>query len=446
MANQIIPLVWEKPLRKSAVNTLDKVNELVDFINDSDIHEFSFIERGTGESVQTGTSTQLADLTVYGKSVQDGTPTPDNPVPVQVVGGYNLLKFQTASQYTVNSDGTITLNSTGGFNIKFDALPEGKYWVYARIVSGSASGTNLLTVAGITYYYDDLGTSKQFVNAIAPSQIWVSGNANFTVGTTLEIMLTANQCTAFAPYDSIGLQIGETVTPIDMQGHTLAGLPDGTRDELDIDAAGVKTIGQRVGVVDLGTLTWTYDASTARFIAAIASKAECTATADGIRLACANYAARTPTYFSAPSSSFGADVMSECYSSGHRQQIMVADARYTDAATFKAAMSGVLLYYELAEPQTIELGYITPPAIPSGSVVSIDATLTPTIDLAWWTEEALPQVIDSLKGYVDSKIAEVNTRIDTLHGVSPAYTQIINSPDKLADIDVPDELTEEKEI
>ena len=46
------------------------------------------------------------------------------------------------------------------------------------------------------------------------------------------------------------------------------------------------------------------------------------------------------------------------------------------------------LYVKYATPQTIDLDYITPPAIPSGSIVTVSASLTPTFDLACWTEHA----------------------------------------------------------
>jgi hypothetical protein len=37
-------------------------------------------------------------------------------------------------------------------------------------------------------------------------------------------------------------------------------------------------------------------------------------------------------------------------------EVYIKDSTYTDAASFKSAMSGVMLFYELAEPIVTELG------------------------------------------------------------------------------------------
>lgn len=61
----------------------------------------------------------------------------------------------------------------------------------------------------------------------------------------------------------------------------------------------------------------------------------------------------------------------------------VSNANYTDTAAFKTAMSGVLLYYELDTPQTIDLGTIDMPAIPFDAQISVTAAVTPTITAEW---------------------------------------------------------------
>lgn len=73
----------------------------------------------TGETISVNDSVEwpLQGLTLYGKSTQDGTPTPENPIPivsagedgeieVSVMGG-NLLPNQMIQEYFINSSGTL---------------------------------------------------------------------------------------------------------------------------------------------------------------------------------------------------------------------------------------------------------------------------------------------------------------------------------------------------
>ena len=90
----------------------------------------------TGETISVNDSVEwpLQGLTLYGKSTQDGTPTPDNPIPivsagedgeikVSVMGG-NLLPNQMIQEYYINSLGSLV----GGF------FPENKAKVLDAIV------------------------------------------------------------------------------------------------------------------------------------------------------------------------------------------------------------------------------------------------------------------------------------------------------------------------
>ena len=431
----------------AATNAAQAANNAADYAIEAVDDMPKLVNTASGTTAQTVNDAWLTTLhgaTVYGKSVQNGTPTPDNPVPVQVVEPLNLLGNLQPGTYTqsgimaiVEDNNIVKLSGTatggGSLIIPFvEIVPivhDGRQ-VYAHNRNDAINTSVGLTLQPGTSPYNgpNMGTFSP-VNRIWPISM-ESWNAIDTIGSirlyipssmSISGTLTCqpsieytDAITTFMPCGYIGLQIGETVTPIDLEGHVLAGLQNNVRDELDIDAAGVKTIGQRVGVVDLGTLTWTYDTSTARFIASITSKAECTAAADGIRLACANYAARIPTYFSAPSSSFGADVMSECYSSGHRQQIMVADARYTDAATFKAAMSGVLLYYELATPVTHSLGTMELPELTQPCELAFYASLNPEWAIKYTQDPNV--VISTLTGSIapiEGSIASTNYAVGT---------------------------------
>ena len=84
------------------------------------------------------------------------------------------------------------------------------------------------------------------------------------------------------------------------------------------------------------------------------------------------------------------------------------DDSVTGVATWKTWIDQhpTTLIYPLADTawETIDLGYIDPPAIPSGSVVTISASLTPTFDLDCWTEHA-------------SELADITDAITTLAGM-----------------------------
>ena len=220
-------LPWRKKLRTSAANNLDKINEIIDYINHSDISPVALSESGSGRSVTVGTSSSLKSLDVHGESIQDGTPTPDAPVEVQVVEA-----------------------PTGG----------------------------------------------QF-----------------------------------------GILIGDTVTPIDLQGNVLASLPDGTHDRLLVDSAGHKTIDNAVGHI----------------------------------------------------ASYNDETVGDIWLSNTGQLTTGAD-----------------VYYKLATPQTIDLGYIDMPTIESGDAISVSANIVPVIDAAWWSYDDVTDIVRDLKAYVDYKTAD----------------------------------------
>ena len=114
----------------------------------------------------------------------------------------------------------------------------------------------------------------------------------------------------------------------------------------------------RVGVVDLGTLTWKkYNSSgdvPYYFAASIADIAQGFAYLQPSNLACARY-----TVVAANWDSYVGD-KEICKAIGATDIVMVKDSAYTEVADFKAAMNGVPLYYELATPTTTPIS----PALP----------------------------------------------------------------------------------
>lgn len=133
------------------------------------------IEDAHGESVTVNNSSQdvIYGLKLYGKSVQDGTPSPENPVPIESVEsptvkvyGENLVNVGehtyenrgvtfTAKDGAVQVSGTATAESAYGINIPF--LPKGTYFV------NGGKGNILVRLAyrktGEPYKYAMSGTS-----------------------------------------------------------------------------------------------------------------------------------------------------------------------------------------------------------------------------------------------------------------------------------------------
>ena len=101
---------------------------------------------------------------------------------------------------------------------------------------------------------------------------------------------------------------------------------------------------QRVGEVDLGTLTWTTSGNSifAAQIATMADTATTDARLDG--LVCSKYPVDTVLSVDANMTDKTIKHVSKLF--------YVRDTDYTDATTFKTAMSGVILYYALATPTT----------------------------------------------------------------------------------------------
>ena len=142
------------------------------------------------------------------------------------------------------------------------------------------------------------------------------------------------------------------------------------RDELTKDKA-VK----RIGVVDLGTLDWTYDTNISVFYTMGIKNLVAIPAVKTTPYICNKYVAypsssRTTLSNSAPDKTF------MITSNGEQKDIAIKDSAYTDVTTFKAAMNGVMLYYELAEP--------------------IETTITPPLDLTYkvadfGTEESITE-------------------------------------------------------
>ena len=304
---------------------------------------------GSGRSVATETAEALAALTVHGESIQDGTPTPDAPVEVQVVEGRNLFQgfagtvpnnptattnvIISGDDMVVNGTATATgytysNNETGYNNAPKVTLQPGTYIVHETTgLFGVRMG-----LAPNNAYFDvaSKGDSKVITITEETTISIVPQLVNGTVfdNASPKIMVEhGNVAHEYTPYGSIGLVIGDDVTPIDLQGNVLASLPDGTHDRLLVDSAGHCVIENTVGHI----------------------------------------------------ASYNGESVGDVWLSSTGQLTTDAD-----------------VYYKIATAQTIDLGYIDMPAIESGDAISVSASITPVIDATWW-ERGAGAVADAIK-------------------------------------------------
>ena len=308
-------------------------------------------ESGSGTVVSSDDAANLPplSLTIHGKSVQDGTPSPSSPVEIRSVEGRNLFDAAaaTAKRYINKSNGAVA-TSNGWSASDYIRVQGGASYVLSGVVN-SWSG-----VAGAAWY--DGGKAYISGESSTTNPITAPNNAAYVrISVTTEnpsaVQFELGSTAAdYQPYGSITLVTGSERTDIDLDGNALRSLPDGTEDVLEVDSEGNVTLTKRIGITT-------------------------TATTDGI------------------SATVGTDAMS----------------------TTGDLSDGATVIYPLATPQTISLGTIDLPSLPSPSFsMHVDAAVTPTIDAEWLTEGG-GKVIDA----VSTRIAALESEVDALQGQVP---------------------------
>lgn len=130
---------------------------------------------------------------------------------------------------------------------------------------------------------------------------------------------------------------------------TLRGIPKlDANDKLYFDGdiySADGTVQRRYGIVDLGTLNWSYSLPGTVFLATVSNLLYVAGKRD--TLFCEKYKNAPVQNSTAPDKTIYTR-----QTVGSDPGIGVKDSAYTDAAAFKTAMSGVYLVYELAEPTT----------------------------------------------------------------------------------------------
>lgn len=147
-------------------------------------------ETGNPLSVDDAFPAPLCGLTVYGKSTQDGTPTPDAPVPIVSAGdsgsvavkvtGKNLLKIRNGKQTTRG----VTISATDGLiSISGTATETG--WAALDIDLFNAPGTVILS--------SSVGTPRAVLVSPAWGTVLEQNKSAIATGTIGKICFTVSQ-------------------------------------------------------------------------------------------------------------------------------------------------------------------------------------------------------------------------------------------------------------
>ncbi len=162
------------------------------------------------------------------------------------------------------------------------------------------------------------------------------------------------------------------------------------------------SITRKYGIVDMSTLNWSYDSQNTRFYVTISGKNN-----GKTNFICHKYVALNVEVSDLPDKSITGQNSSN--------NMYLKDSSYTDSATFKTAMSGVYLVYELATPTTESANAYQNPqrAFIDGTEEFIDAGVTAgTRDVSipvgnnttYQLNETLPPIEDYVDGAVKGKV------------------------------------------
>ena len=235
----------------------------------------------------------LREITVEGACKQDGTPSPDNPVPIVVVEnpvfkvtGRNLLDFSFPAYYAVYNSGvayikysrkeatlpfTTEINSANGFGFALKLKP-GTYTLRAFNAPAKASAAIAMYAEESKIYSqaDKISYVKERVLTdpisftvsegaeyvvICLAAEWGDGHSKITYPAdfkaTVEYGTTASD---YAPYTS-----QSQAFTLPAEHPYLAKLPDGTADEIKVDRDGNVSLIANVGKYTVDTVPYLQD-------------------------------------------------------------------------------------------------------------------------------------------------------------------------------------------
>ena len=258
-------------------------------------------------------------------------------------------------KFTVNrnSDGSVEsviANGTASSNASFRFIPTQTLNYGGCILTGCPSNGSSTTYR--IEYYDETALSATYDYGSGTTIPIATNGHTCRVVCAVRNGYTANNL-VFRPMIRFA-DTSDTFEPHKQHTYklstlTLRGIPKLIDGKLTYDGDTYEPSGKVVrkyGVVDLGTLKWTYVSGENPYFRAVvvgAKKADSTSTAANV--ICPRYSTSSSSAFTDKQCAISAGTATNPY-------IYVKDSGYTDATTFATAMSGTYLVYELATPTT----------------------------------------------------------------------------------------------
>lgn len=214
----------------------------------------------------------------------------------------------------------------------------------------SRKNTTFTPPAGAAYFRIRVGDS---VNPVTTYQNDVCVNLSDT-----------SRNGTYEPYKKSVAELGLTTLTgkLNGEGASVTVFPDGLRKAGTAydEAAGSRAV-KRLVEVDMGDLNWSLQTTFTHTFSTVISDKRAVIGDGESNLVCSKYEVIDRTGYTAIEALDKA-IMEVNTSGSTNQRVTVSDTAYTDAATFKAAMAGVKLIYELAEPKE----YVLDTPIPEG--------------------------------------------------------------------------------
>lgn len=325
-------------------------------------------ETGNPVSCDDAYSAPLCGLTVYGKSTQDGTPTPDAPVPIVSAGdggsvavkvtGRNLLKIRDASQITrgvmvTAKNGLISITGTATAN-GWAILDIDSFYITANVILSSNIDAPIAGLASPSYT-PVLSQGNSAIPSDIINRIIFSVRKGTTYNLTdvrlkLELGSTA---TAYSPYRE---QLLALPTP-----NGLPGIPvtsDGNYtdqngqqwicDEVDLER-GVKV--QRVKVLDINDTSLRLHPSSNSYWYVSTSLLDCSLNNTGTKSYKEVMCQKFPVVSQLDETKYSYPIVA-LY--GHVDRVELRfrapEALYATIEDFRQTIVGTKVYYPLATP------------------------------------------------------------------------------------------------